>query len=204
MIYYGICNYLKVILSWKKKKYNIMWYRYSKAKYSDTKHSSVMIALFLPDEAAKKIVLKPKDFNEGSIERANALHITLAMLGEASELKDQKETIMSTLSTFASTHHPIEGKISGIGRFNSEHGDEPYYASCDAPNLSSLREALVDELTRYGISIATDHGFDPHITLGYLPAIEETPSGNIDSFDINFSCISIAWAGDRTDFEFKK
>lgn len=181
-----------------------MWYRYSKAKYSDTKHSSVMIALFLPDDAAKKIVLKPKDFQEGSIERANALHITLAMLGEASALKDQKDTIMSALSTFAAIHHPIDGKISGIGRFNSEHGDEPYYASCDAPDLSSLREALVDELTRYGVSIATDHGFTPHCTLGYLPEDEPTPSGNIPSFDVSFPCISIAWAGKRSDFDFKK
>ncbi|MFM9673763.1 hypothetical protein, partial [Streptomyces galilaeus] len=78
------------------------WYRRVEAG----KHKSAIVALWLNEKDAKKLVLDKKGvLIDAQIEPKEQLHITLCYLGDASALQSKKKLIESAIESFASKHN---------------------------------------------------------------------------------------------------
>lgn len=136
----------------------------------DAIRGGVMVALYPPDDVAQQVTVADGD-------PAEQLHVTLAYMGDVDDL-DEREIaqILRAAQQVARDHPPVQGQLTGIGRFATE-GDEPepIYLPVDAPGLPELRQQLVDWLDIGGVQPRTDHGFTPHMTLAYRPRGTDGP-----------------------------
>jgi len=149
-------------------------------------HTGVMVALF-PSPATAKLLAQPGG------EPAEDLHVTLAYLGDASELENVDQ-LQQAVGGWAATVGPLAGEVSGVGTFTA--GPEPVtYASIDLPGLPAARERLLDALRGAGCDPSTDHGFTPHITLAY--DAQDVPVPNLP---LVFDQATVAIAGERTSY----
>ncbi|WP_167455556.1 HK97 family phage prohead protease [Streptomyces tirandamycinicus] len=132
----------------------------------------VMIALRLPSDVAAAIA-----HPEGTA--PEELHITLAYLGDVAELGGHPDDLRDIVTPAVLGIPHLKGSIGGLGRF-PDHGDgEPTWVPVDVPGLAELRQRIVDTLSTsvYSEQLRTDHGFTPHVTLGYdLPDIPPVPA----------------------------
>lgn len=99
------------------------------------------------------------------------LHITLAM-AKGLDLLQAAQFIMAAQMA-ARMRPPLEGKVGGQGRFWDPSGDgmDVIFASPDVPDLEELRgyiEMCCEDM--YGLELLGNHGWTPHITLGYVEA----------------------------------
>lgn len=119
-----------------------------------------MVALVPSDEEAARIAV------EGG-EPADKLHVTVAYLGKASKVSEH--TVNRVVAGWAAGHPPIEAELTGsTSTFGNRNGDEPAQVGLvSAPQLDETRHALVSQLTKAGAPIATDYGFNPHMTIAY-------------------------------------
>ena len=151
------------------------------------------------------------------------MHITLAYLSpDASEITDQKQAIIDVLFKFCRSQAPtLAGNISGFGRFMNpsktdsdpddkdadEDGDDDevesdvIYASFDSPALPEFRAALLKALPD-DVKPASDHGFTPHITLGYIAQEALTPDLDVPLLALEFSGVVLAWGSELLTIPF--
>lgn len=132
----------------------------------------VMVALRLPGDVASRIA-----HPEGT--PADHLHITLAYLGDAAELGGQPDDLHNVVASAISNVSPLKGTIGGIGRFPDTGDGEPTWVPVDVPGLAELRQRVVDALgaSAYAGKLNQEHGYTPHITLGYaLPETDPVPA----------------------------
>ncbi|WP_435244707.1 HK97 family phage prohead protease [Streptomyces sioyaensis] len=135
----------------------------------------VMVALYVPAGIAAKIAHR-----DGSDPRD--LHITLAYLGNADQLPGHPDDLAGIVAAALDGSDPLAGQIGGIGRFPDTGDGEPVFVPVDVPGLCELRKRVVSALALSPLARAlrTDHGFTPHITLGYglptdVPAVPSIP-----------------------------
>ncbi|MGG7574098.1 HK97 family phage prohead protease [Streptomyces sirii] len=121
-----------------------------------------MVALYVPAGIAGKIA-----HLDGTAPRD--LHVTLAYLGDAGQLPGHPDDLAGIVAAALEGARPLTGKIGGIGRFPDSGDGEPVFVPVDVPGLSELRERLFSALVLSPLAgaLRTDHGFTPHITLGY-------------------------------------
>lgn len=164
----------------------------------DTDYSdSVMVAFFLPIDTVPKLeAVWPADSTMlPSIEH----HVTLAYLGKASELQQAgifPEHLLVNLRAFADTvtQPALTGVVNGWGRFNGDEADA-VYLNFDAPDLPKFRQALIDSLSTL-LSMKADHGYTPHITIGYVPKGEPVVMVEMPAMiKIAFDTMTLAWCG---------
>lgn len=130
-----------------------------------------MIALYLPRDAAERIA-QP----EGTPPRE--LHITLAYLGDAAALGGHPDDLADLVRSALTDANPLEGSIGGIGRFPDAGDGEVTWVPVDVAGLTELRTRIADalRLSVYSEKFREDHGFTPHVTLGYrLPGVVPFP-----------------------------
>ncbi|AXI91318.1 hypothetical protein SAM9427_36730 (plasmid) [Streptomyces sp. ETH9427] len=132
----------------------------------------VMVALQVPRDVAEKIA-----HPDGTA--AEHLHITLAYLGSVGELGGHPDDLRDIVTPAVADSGPLTGSIGGIGRFPDSGDGEPTWVPVDVPGLAELRQYVTQALATsvYSEAVRDDHGFTPHITLGYsLPDIPPVPS----------------------------
>lgn len=131
----------------------------------------------------------------GEKEAPDSLHITLAYLGPIAEQSQTSASALQALQSFTQWSGPIKGEVSGIGRFTNTHRDgfDAVYASFDAPKIASFRSRLVDALQTYGITVFDNHGFTPHITVGYVASDAPTPAYRPEVTEMWFDEIVLDW-----------
>lgn len=147
-------------------------------KRADSHLNSAMVAFYLPDEVAAQLALPTPNAIP-----ADNLHLTLCYLGEADEISvPQIEDLKRAISLWAKNQIPIDVRINGIARFTktNDEGMQPIVALLDSRHLVSLQRSL-DAYIRYDgdFDYKTQHGFMPHITLGYLPTDALWPVQNL-------------------------
>ncbi len=169
------------------------------AKAANT--DGVMVALALPTGAALTLhQLAQKTFGENAeITPSDEMHITLAYFGDVAQMNVSRETLTALVRAFAAEHSPINGMVSGVGRFGASDTQAAVYASFDSPLLPRLQSDLVDLLDAAGVSVDKTHGFTPHITLAYVDVTQDEilyPSQT----QITFDAVTLAWAGEWEAF----
>jgi 2'-5' RNA ligase/8-oxo-dGTP pyrophosphatase MutT (NUDIX family) len=152
-------------------------------------HTSTMVALF-PDAKSRK------EIASWGTETARDIHLTLAFLGK---FDGDEKALKEAVKAWAATCPPIHGEVSGTGYFTAGETNVAY-ASADLPLLPHNRERLVDSLRRAGFPPSMDHGFTPHITLGYgkedVAAIVAKPK-----YNLRFDKVTLAIGDRRFDFD---
>lgn len=134
--------------------------------------NGVMVALKVPKELAEQLV-QP----DGT--PAENLHVTLAYLGDVSELGGHPDDLRDIVTPAVNDSGPLTGIIGGIGEFPDSGEGVPTWVPVDVPGLAELRQQVVQALSGsvYSEAVRDDHGFTPHITLGYnLSGVDPVPS----------------------------
>ncbi|MYX26760.1 hypothetical protein GTY75_08765 [Streptomyces sp. SID8381] len=130
-----------------------------------------MIALYPPRDVAERIA-QP----EGTAPRD--LHITLAYLGDAAQLGGHPDDLADLVRSALTDANPLEGSIGGIGRFPDTGDGEVTWVPVDVAGLTELRTRIAEALRQsvFADKFREEHGFTPHVTLGYrLPGIAPFP-----------------------------
>lgn len=136
-----------------------MWYKCAKGK-----HTSIMIALYPNKKDAKS--LEQDNLHNFDAESSSDLHITLALIENSKELEKQQDIIKQMLESFASRWKPLNGQACGLGYFDIPDGDV-IYMNFDCPELPDFRHDLIESLHSIGVEEMKDHGWTPHLSLGY-------------------------------------
>lgn len=99
-------------------------------------------------------------------------HVTVAYFGKMSEVEDrERRELISTVYDVCRRHPPMVLKIGGFGVFTSSdnsEGKSPLIYTVDTPGLAELHTDLTRALKSI-LPVKQDHGFVPHVTVGYLP-----------------------------------
>lgn len=168
-------------------------------------HSGAMIAFYPSPEMALALHTALGGYN---LVAPADMHMTLVYLGEIADLEAQgitQEKVLGVLNDLGGVLKPVQGVISGTGRFTNTHLEDKdaIVLLVDSPQLPDVRMVVTNELTAQSIPYAQNHGFTPHITLlyvgkgdaaHYLPPVAE----------IVFSRITLAWGDVKTDVELTK
>lgn len=127
-----------------------------------------MVALYLDPQVAGDLAV-PDGNPPGE------LHVTLAFLGGDGAVPDP-QPILDALRPVAAGHQPLAGQLGGIGVFPDGENGTPVWVPVDVPGLTELRQAVVAALEAAGHPQQSEHGYTPHVTLGYdLPSLEPVP-----------------------------
>lgn len=160
------------------------------------KRTGVMIALYPDPEAAKKIAVRGG-------EEPEELHVTLAYLGDVADTAGEGLTLGSATSKIvaaaqvaAATFKPLSGTVGGLGKFPDFGSGVPVWSPVDVVGLGAVREAVVDALEAAGLPVKTDHGFTPHMTLGYNLDLNLIP--DTDPVPVDFNHLVVAVGGTHT------
>lgn len=141
-------------------------------------HSSGMMIAFAPP----RHVVDSLHVNDENAEPEHDLHVTAAYLGKTAEYSPQHlRDLPEVMDSWAEAQKPIRLAVQGSGTFLSPDGEQPHvlHALVNAPGLHRVQAHLVDHLKKYGYNPRENHGYIPHITLGYtkhqvrfLPKVE--------------------------------
>lgn len=164
-------------------------------------NKGLMVAFWLPKETADALALP-----DG--EPPDQLHLTLAFHGNADELgKEKIASILKAVETVAKQHPPLEGVLSGIGRFNASESSgskDVVYLSFDAPALPHFRQELVNALTKADVPPYNNHGFTPHITLAYIDKDAPTPIQRTENHAVRFDKIVVTVGDEHHPFDLQE
>ncbi|MER7759457.1 2'-5' RNA ligase family protein [Streptomyces sp. NPDC097619] len=136
----------------------------------------VMVALQVPEDIAAQLARPDGTAPE-------SLHVTLAYLGAADALGGNPDDLGDLVAQAVTGAPALSGSIGGIGRFPDAGDGEPVWVPVDVPGLAELRQRIVDALSTsvYSGSLRSEHGFTPHITLGYdLADVAPVPATPIE------------------------
>jgi HK97 family phage major capsid protein len=168
-------------------------------------HPGAMIALYPSPEVALRVneFATAMTAIEPTFTPAHAadLHVTLVYLAEdASAIEREKyEALWETLS--AAVFSPLVGALNGIGRF-TDPDSGAIYLNVDSPALPEFRQKLIDLVKSVGITPVENHGFTPHLTIGYAP-VDNTQMvlPTVEVIPVDFQRLVLVWNGERTQFE---
>jgi 2'-5' RNA ligase len=148
----------------------------------------IMVALKIPDSLAEILAVP-----DG--QPAEELHITLAFLGETTDVQDDSDFLLRLLGAVrdaAGHQQKMSGMLSGIGRFTGDDTDV-FYLSADIPGLEDFRHSLYEALTEADIEPNRKHGFTPHVTLAYLSRDAELPWHRLDTRPVEFTEVHVVY-----------
>lgn len=149
----------------------------------------VVIALYPSEAVSQQIAVENGQSPED-------LHLTLLYLGKTDELSEEHKIHMMNLLLFMSQGLPIiRAKVNGAGRFMGDGEAIPHVLLIDSVQVNEWRQELISELWS-----ASQHGFTPHITLGYF---EESQLIEPPNIQIVFDSVALSWGNEITHFQLQ-
>lgn len=130
----------------------------------------------------------------------NFHHLTLAYLKhpdgiDAESPREDVAKAVAAAAQVARGTHSLHGNLSGTTRFTGGEQDanrHPYVLSASVPGLHQLHEDLSAAIAQHTIfEPAQEHGFVPHVTLGYLHPDDPTPGHLVESVPIHIDHIEV-------------
>lgn len=131
----------------------------------DHSGTGVMVCFAPPKEVTDHLVL-----NDEHAEPEHDLHVTLSYLGKTGEYSlRQLADLPEVLDAWAEGHKPRRLSVQGSGTFLAPDENSPHvlHVLINSPGLHRMQSHLVDHLRGYGYKPRENHGYIPHITLGY-------------------------------------
>lgn len=128
---------------------------------------------------------------------AATLHVTLANLPDGVE---DPEAAAAALYDAASWHDRPRGTFGGLGMFAEGDNGVPVIALVDVPGLTDLRDAVIEALEEAGVRVSDDHGFVPHVTVGYGDMVVDPEK--ILGQPLEFPTLSLVVGPERWDMPF--
>lgn len=153
---------------------------------------SCMIALYPPADAAAQLAV------EGGLPAAD-MHLTIAYTGDAAGVDP---AALTAVAQGLASRAPVEAAVSGHARFTGGDDGDVIVALVDSPAVDQLRRDAEAFLAAQGISLPSEHGFTPHMTIAYQDPGDPDPVGRIPSFPVTFGTVTATHGEDRTTYPF--
>ena len=163
-------------------------------------HSGAMVAVPAPKSIAN--ALKKAGV---AVAEPDNLHITLLYLGKAEDADEEtRKKVGAIVNEVAARHGPISLKVAGFGHFNAGEDGTPTYAVISGRGLSRL-QAELEEAVGEVVDLPGEHGWVPHMTLGYVETGEDLPDFPTLDSPPSFEAKKIitAWAGEQKGCKLK-
>lgn len=166
-------------------------------KKEGPRQGGVIIAVWLPTDVAEKVYRTAVEvLGEEVAVPADELHVTLEYLGTQDELREMMPDLLMVFLNFGKDAlsnlqgEPIRGRIGGVGKFFGEDPEKlPVYLSVDSRDLTRARGLLDGEFEELEIESTSEHGFVPHITVGYVSK-DDSPSQIVfDPIEVSFDTL---------------
>lgn len=150
---------------------------------ADIDETSTMIALMLPTDIAKQVAVP-----DGT--PVEDMRITVTFNGDTDE--DQFNQLVEDVKAWAKDAPmplALKGTIGGLGTFPADDPEKgrPWYIPVDIPNLNTLHEQM-KAVSDKSAPAAENHGYNPHVTLTYLPD-SATPPTPVPSVEVAFNSV---------------
>lgn len=162
-------------------------------------HTGAMVALYPSQSKALAIAahMDQVEWPEGTnLTPPSELHVTLAFLGKAVDINPvRRGEMMAQAEKLAATKLP-DVRFNGVARFNGspDDGDAIVILLSD-PTLDEM-----GDIARREIGNASDHTFNAHMTLAYIPKDAPTPTVPPPFEAVNLHTLGIVFAGERIDY----
>lgn len=153
---------------------------------------SCMIALYPPADAAERLAV------QGGLAPGD-MHLTVAYTGDAA---DADASTLTRVAQSLAARSPVTGAISGHARFTGGSDGDVIVALVDSPAVDQLRRDAEAALAGQGIALPSEHGFTPHITIGYLDPADPDPVGRIPAFPVTFGAVTATHGDQRASYPF--
>lgn len=128
------------------------------------------------------------------------LHITLGYFGKTSDLGERARAELRIMcKRIASGVGPIKVNLNGITRFSGQ--EDALVVNADSPTIGHLHTSLMDGARARDIGNGSEHGFTPHMTLGYLNHDDPMPITRWAPVEIVVNGIELWWGESREWFE---
>lgn len=151
--------------------------------------NGVAVVFPLPEDVRKKLVQ-----NGGT--PVQDLHLTLGYLGDIEEV-NISQSILSMITRNLDTEG-VEARVNGVARFNGDQQDA-IVALVDNQGLPEVRAQFETLLAEDEVELDADHGFTPHITLGYVDKNADTPNIRLDDIEFELGEPSVWWGQERQE-----
>lgn len=142
-------------------------------------NDGVMLALYPDPDTATALAVK------GGAP-ADELHVTVAYLGKVDAISPAE---LIRIATGLIARAPITGEFSGHARFTGGDSDV-LVALYDSAPLERLRCDTREALDAAGIELGSDHGYTPHLTLGYLAPTDTSPVTRLTAHPVTFTALA--------------
>jgi 2'-5' RNA ligase len=158
----------------------------------------LIVAWYLPPDLARELAVPDGEPPE-------ELHLTLVYLGDAEDY--DVDLVMAVVKIFSNRWcWPIPGMIGGVGRFVGEADQDVIVALADVPELEHFRSCLWDEFMCNSVFMEglpmSEHGFQPHITLAYVPKGTSSPPPLTEALEFQIDALTVAAGGSTITFPF--
>lgn len=163
-------------------------------------HDSVILA-FWPDANAAALLAQ----QAGVQEKAEDLHITLAYCGKAPDMTDaQIARIIDAADVLSQEFPPFVVTLSGVGRFDKDD-KSVIWADVVSDQIHQMNARAKELLAERGIEADASYGdYTPHMTLAYLEAGAESPTGDFPDTPVLFRNLTISVAGRQAQLPLKE
>lgn len=164
--------------------------------------TGVMVALYPKQELAGQIAIP------GGLS-ADQLHITLCYLGEEDAVGEVGiAQVITAMESLARWQIPLSGKVGGVGMFApsaSTEGKAVVYAVPDVKWLAEFWNDVRYRLAELGMGSASEHGWNPHITLGYFDESQgdSTLLDRLAGLPLRFETLTVAISDRRIELPFR-
>lgn len=151
--------------------------------------NGVAVVFPLPEDIRKKLV-------QTGGTPVQDLHLTLGYLGDIEEV-NISQSILSMIAGNLDTEG-VEARVNGVARFNGDQQDA-IVALVDNQGLPEVRAEFERLLAEDEVELDADHGFTPHITLGYVDKGADTPNIRLDDIEFQLGDPSVWWGQERQE-----
>jgi 2'-5' RNA ligase len=129
----------------------------------------------------------------------DSLHVTVGYFGKVGEVEE--EEVLQHARALADMFPPFFVDMNGVTRFSAPEGDA-LVVNVDAPVIEDIRRALVDLCEEQGTPLVRNHGYTPHMTIGYLDDVSESPISRWVARRVRMSTVVLGYGGSYTHLPF--
>jgi 2'-5' RNA ligase len=159
-------------------------------------HDGAMIAFFVPEEYHPQITAYQSLLPDADLTLPEDLHLTLYYLTSfASNLNEVKTLLFGHLAGEMAWEQGVIAEVNGFARFTGNERDA-IVLLVNSPQLTDFYRRILWVTEEYGQQ--REHGFTPHVTLGYVPKNAKLNLPAIERQTMIFDSITVVWSGEKT------